>query len=356
MNKTHNIFLAGMLLAITACSKKNDSDNNSTGGGTTTTTVEVTTVAGTGVPGTLNGAAGQAQFDNPTGISISSSGYIFIADRQNQLVREISPGDVVANVEGTAGVQGYKNTADSVEFKNPNGVAVDAAGTIFVADEGNGYIRAISNTGVTITFAGSVAGALIKTAFLSPAGVAVDAAGDVFVGDVGKNTVTKITAKGIVTIVAGTGSQGFVNGSGTAASFNQPTALVTDGEGNIYVADYGNNVIRLINNQGQVSTFAGSGTAGNTNGKGTAASFNGPSGIAIDSQGNLYVADSKNNTIREISINGAVTTLAGTGAAGATNGALTAATFNNPEGVAVDSEGNVYVADTGNNVIRKIAQ
>jgi sugar lactone lactonase YvrE len=352
MNRRFIAFLAGTLF-IAACSKKNDTTITT---GTGTTTPSVSTVAGTGLPSSADGTQTKAGFSFPAGICLSASGYLFVADKGNQLVRLISAGGVVNTVAGLAGTAGLSDNTDSVTFNAPNGVAATVGGTVFVADEGNSVIRAISTAGVTSVYAGKVTGALFQTTLSAPAGVATDLAGDLFIADAGTNTITKISGKGIVTLVAGSGIKGSTNGTGTAASFNQPNSLVVDGAGNIFVADEGNNVIRLINTQGQVSTFAGSGTAGNVNGKGTAASFNAPAGIAIDSQGNLYIADSKNNEIREISTSGMVTTLAGTGAAGAANGSLTSSTFNNPEGVAVDSYGNVYVSDTGNSLIRGIVQ
>jgi sugar lactone lactonase YvrE len=351
MNRRFIAFLAGTLL-ITACSKK----NNEMGIGSVAVTAGVTTVAGTGSPSSQNGTGSGAGFNFPAGICYSSSGYLFVADKGNQLIRLISTGAVVNTIAGTIGVTGLSNTTDSVKFNNPNGVAVALSGVVYVADEGNKVIREITIDGTVSTYAGSITGSAINTSFSSPAGVATDQLGDLYIADAGTNTIIKISSKEIVTVIAGSGTAGNTNGKGTAASFNQPNGLVVDGLGNVYVADEGNNVIRLINTQGQVSTFAGSGAVGNANGQGTAASFNAPAGIAIDPQGNLYVADSKNNEIRKISASGSVTTLAGTGTAGAANGSLTSSTFNNPEGIAVDSFGNVYVSDTGNSLIRAIVQ
>jgi hypothetical protein len=166
------------------------------------------------------------------------------------------------------------------------------------------------------------------------------------------NTVTSVIN---VTTLAGSGAYGSTNGTGTAASFETLVGIAVDASGNVYVADASNNLIRKITSGGVVTTLAGSGSSGSANGAGTAASFNFPDGVAIDTSGNVYVADASNNLIRKITSGGVVTTLAGqAGVTGSTNGTGTAASFNHPFGVAVDTSGNVYVADVNNNLIRKI--
>lgn len=161
----------------------------------------------------------------------------------------------------------------------------------------------------------------------------------------------------VITLLAGSGSPGFQDGNGASASFNSPGGVVVDHSGNVYVADTGNNVIRMIDGSGNVTTFSGSsaGIAGLIDGPNLSAEFRGPTGIAIDSSGNLYIADSGNNAIRKIS-NGSVTTIAGSliGNSGFADGTGTDALFSNPMGIIVDASGNIYVADTGNNRIRKI--
>jgi sugar lactone lactonase YvrE len=176
-----------------------------------------------------------------------------------------------------------------------------------------------------------------------------------------KNAPVPVTLPGIPTITAtvsafaGGGNPGApVNGFGNTASFNVPLAIAADAAGNVYVSDLGNNLIRKINSNGLVTTLAGSGATGNANGTGTHASFSVPNGIAVDAAGNVYVADYGNNLIRKITPDGLVTTLAGSGAPGAKDGTGTDASFNSPAGVAADAAGNVYVADYGNNLIRKI--
>ncbi len=192
--------------------------------------------------------------------------------------------------------------------------------------------------------------------FNYPAGVAVDSFGNVYVADNTNNMIREISPGGVVTTLAGSGLATFANGTGTGASFYAPNGVAVDSSGNVYVADQYNYLVRKITPGGVVSTLAGSGGAGSFNATGTAASFNLPQGVAVDSYGNVYVADNTNDLIREISPVGVVTTLAGqAGATGATNGPAASALFNNPAGVAVDASGNVYVGDSGNHLIREIS-
>ncbi len=209
----------------------------------------------------------------------------------------------------------------------------------------------ITPAGVVTTLAGSGAsgnadGMGAAASFSYPQGVAVDGSGNVYVADYGNNEIRKITA-GMVTTVAGDGNAGTTDALDTAARFNDPTGVAVDAAGNIYVADEGNNEIRKITPGGNVTTLAGNPISGSANATGAAASFNGPTGIALDATGNIYVADYGNNQIRKVSTGGAVTSLI-TGSAGSTT------LFNRPYGVAVDAAGNVYVANYENSTILKI--
>ncbi|MDR3694169.1 hypothetical protein [Mucilaginibacter sp.] len=327
---------------FSACSKK--SDNTATNTGPIDNTPAVSTFAGNGTAGAINGTKAQAAFNFPTGIAVDADGVIFVADKQNNLVRVISAQGVVNSLNNTTSA-GFSNVKDSVTFNFPTGVCTDASGNVFVADQSNGAVRKITTAGVVSTFA---------TGLNAPAGTAADASGNIYVASSGGNVIFKITAKGVTSVFAGTGVRGAINGPGNAATFNQPQALTIDAGGNVYVADEGNNLIRKILPDGTVSTLAGSGAAGAANGAGASASFDKPAGITVDASGNLYVGDSNNNLIRKITPAGVVSTYAGTGAKGSENGALTAATFNNPQGVAVDQYGRVFVADTGNSLIRMI--
>jgi streptogramin lyase len=271
------------------------------------------------------------------------------------------PGDVTT-LAGTAGFDGAVNgNGTSASFNNPAGVAVDESGNVYVADAFNHLIRKISLTGDVTTLAGTagfdgaVNGNGTSASFNNPVGVAVGGSGNVYVADAFNHLIRKISPTGDVTTLAGTaGFDGAVNGNGTSASFKYPWGVAVDGSGNVYVADAFNHLIRKISPTGDVTTLAGTGFDGAVNGNGTSASFGNPVGVAVDESGNVYVADTSNDLIRKISSTGDVTTLAGTGSGGAVNGNGTSASFKYPYGVAVDGSGNVYIADRSNHLIRRI--
>jgi streptogramin lyase len=321
--------------------------------------VDSTIVAGSDSAGLVNGLGTIARFNHPFGITVDAAGNVYIADEGNSVIRKMAPSALVTTFAGMAGIQGAANGVDTAaSFYKPFGVATDASGNVYVADAGNNQIRIITPAGLVSTFAGTGAAGAVNgkdtATFNSPLGVAVDGSGNVYVADYGNNLIRKITPAGVVSTLAGTGATGADNGAGNIATFNLPEGVAVDAAGNVYVADNGNDLIRKITPEGVVSALAGSGQAGSANGTGTAASFNSPFGVAVDGAGNVYVADSGNNLIRKISPAGAVTTFAGSGAKGANNATGLAATFNTPSGLAVDAAGNVYVADENNNLIRKI--
>ncbi|HWS54759.1 MAG TPA: hypothetical protein VN228_11560, partial [Pyrinomonadaceae bacterium] len=201
------------------------------------------------------------------------------------------------------------------------------------------------------------AAALGGARFREPFGVAADDEGNVFVTDAGEsNRVRKISPEGQVTTLAG-GREGFADGAGAAASFHTPSALALDDEGNLYVADTGNHRVRKVTKEGLVTTLAGSGAAGYADGSAASAQFNAPVGVAVDEEGNVYVADTYNDRVRKVTKEGLVTTLAGSGGPGHADGpALAGALFDTPCAVAVDKEGNLYVADCGNIPLRKLSK
>ena len=326
----------------------------------------VTTVAGSvGVAGSLDGSGTAAQFNYPQGIAVDAAGNIFVGDSNNNTIRKISASGVVTTFAGVAGQPGIADgTGAAARFNYPSGLAVDAAGNVYVADHGNSAIRKITSGGTVTTLAGS--GGLSGSAdgqgsgarFDHPAAVAVDPAGNVYVIDTSNQTVRVIaSASGSVTTLAGLpGQAGRADGAGAAARFFYPFGIAVTGSGTVYVADTGNHAIRVVTPVGAVTTLAGAaGGSGIADGVGGEALFNYPDGITLDASGTLYVADHDNQTIRKITSAGAVTTFAGAARiSGSADGSGGAARFNGPTGVAVDSTGNVYVADAGNSTIRKI--
>ena len=348
---TKNSLLLWVIIVffISACGNELEFNNT-----TTTTAVSVSTLAGSGVQGAINGTGIYATFYEPTGVAVDAAGNVYVADYRNSLIRKINAAGSVTTLAGGNSAGFANGTGSYALFNLPTGVAVDAAGNVYVADNNNNLIREISSAGAVTTLAGSGAqggtnGPVAGASFNYPQGVAVDASGNVYVADYGNNLIRKISTAGLVTTLAGKDSAGANNGVDTVATFNQPTSVAVDAGGNVYVADEGNNLIREISPAGVVSTFAGSGAQGATNGTGTKASFNGPTGVAVDASGNVYVADYGNNLVRKISPAGVVTTLGST-----TTG--NSKLFKGPYGVAVDAAGNVYVADYGYSTILKISK
>jgi hypothetical protein len=325
----------------------------------------VTTLAGTaGIIGSADGTGTAASFNGPTGIATDSAGNVYVADTSNNTIRKITPAGVVTTLAGTAGVTGHADGAGAAaSFNHPTGIATDSAANVYVVDTNNNTIRMITPAGVVSTLAGTAGiighadGTGAAASFAYPEGVATDSAANVYVADTNNNTIRKITPTGVVTTLAGTaGVTGHVDGSGAAASFSRPYGVATDSANNVYVADANNNNIRMVTLAGVVTTLAGTaGVTGSADGTGATASFNFPASVATDSAGNVYVADYFNSTIRKITPAAAVTTLAGAAAVtGYADGTGATASFNSPAGVGADSTGNVYVADTYNNTIRKI--
>jgi len=316
----------------------------------------VSTLAGSRL-GHVDATGTAAKFYYPIGVSVDSSGNVYVADQFNHRIRKITPAGVVTTIAGTDTPGSVDGTGTDAKFNHPRNVAVDSSGNVFVADRGNSRIRKITPAGVASTLAGSgkpgfADGTGTEAQFDHPTGVAVDSSGNVYVADQFNYRIRKITLAGMVSTLAGKTS-GYEDATGTAAKFKSPRGVAVDSSGNVYVADADNNRIRKITPAGEVTTLAGTDTRGHADGTGSTAQFNKPSGVAVDSSGNVYVADSNNHRIRKITPEREVSTLTGS-TEGFADGTGTAALFDSPYGVAVDSSGNVYVADRENNRIRKI--
>lgn len=346
----------------------------------------ITTFAGSAPTGSADGIGSAAQFSQPAGVAVDSNGNVYVADIDNDEIRKISSAGVVTTIAGGGTSGSADGTGSAARFNGPFGLAVDGTGNIYVADTYSSAIRKITPTVVsgvttwevstlagTAGLSGSTDGTGSSALFSSPCGVGVDASGNVYVGDAGNNTIRKITPTvvggvttwAVTTIAGAAGQSGSADGTGDTARFDQPYGVTLDRAGNIYVADALNNTIRKItptvvngDTTWVVTTLAGAaGQAGFSDGTRSAALFNQPFGVAVDGEGNVYVADHYNNAVREITPAGVVATVAGGDGGeygGYADGVGSAAGFWSNEGVAVDSAGNVYVADTGNSRIRMI--
>lgn len=364
--------------------------------------------------GNVDGLGGEARFCQPLGVAYDQSGNLYVADYYNYAIRKIAPDGRVSTLTGCVGEPGGNDgTGNSARFDRPMDVAVDAAGNVYVADNGNHVIRKVTSEGVATTFAGRTGeqgcadGVGREARFRSPSGLTVDGAGNVIVADTGNHAIRKITPSGKVTTLAGkcelkNGSPvgSFSDGEAGGARFRSPRDVAVDASGCVYVADTENAVVRKIKSDGTVSTLAGSaGKAGTADGSNGAARFNGPLSVAVDQTGNLYVVDSGCQMIRKITSAGGVTSLTNSAARfasprgvavdragylavsdndaqtisrispsggvtvwagsasshGHANGVGAAARFNRPTGISVDRQRNVYVTDNFTQVIRKIA-
>jgi len=387
-------------------------------------TGEVTTFAGSpGVSGSADGTGANARFFQPSGIAADGAGNLFVADTSNETVRKIVIATgAVTTLAGTAGMfGGADGTGADARFQEPTGIAADGAGSLFVADSSNHTIRriaadtrAVTTLAGTAMMAGSADGTGSKARFLHPLGVAADGAGNLFVADTENHRIrTIVIATGVVTTLAGSAMEidpGSADGTGRAAKFDRPSGLVSDGAGDLFVADTDNQIIRkIVVATAAVTTLAGKASvfdatdgvgaaarftypqgltsdgAGNlfvvgsavrkiviasatvttvagaeqligaTDGVGGAARFFTPKGVVTDGAGSAFVADSSNNSIRRVALaTGAVTTLAGSTSMGSANGTGPAAGFNGPSGITTDGAGNLFVADTFNSTIRKV--
>ncbi|WP_183575408.1 NHL repeat-containing protein [Mucilaginibacter sp. X5P1] len=254
----------------------------------------------------------------------------------------------VSTLAGSIAGGFFDGSGPSALFANPQGVVADAQGNVYVADGFNNRIRKITPAGVTTTYAGDgnagfLNGPAATAEFYAPQGIAIDAQGNLFVADLGNNVIRKISTAGVVSTFCGNGTRGYVNGADTLAEFNNPQGLCVDASGNVFVADRSNNLVRKITAAGVASNFAGSGAAYYFNGTGSDNSFNGPKGVAVDASGNVYVADAGNYSIRKITPAQVVTTVAGS--------PVQTTIVGTPAGISIDSKGNLYITDQGGRIL-----
>ena len=344
----------GLAVSLASCKKSDDPSSS-----VSITPKVVMTMAGNGNPSLINGSGSGATFNNPKGVTADADGNVYVADTDNMVIRKITPAGVVTTFAGGGPGTSTNGTGTSASFSEPLGIAIDASGNLYVSDRNNGLIRKITPAAVVTTFAGGGSGPEIngtgtEASFFAPAGLTVDKQNNVYVAEQGGCRVRKITPAGVVTTLAGSGTQGTADGTGTAASFTDAYGIGVSPNGNVYVASGVAHVIRKITPGGVVTTFAGTGSAGFTNGTGTAASLDIPTGVVVDGNGNLFVSELGNNCIRKITSAGVVTTFAGS-TIGFADGTGTDAKFNGL--FAIGLRGNyLYLADTGNQRIRKVSK
>jgi sugar lactone lactonase YvrE len=333
----------------------------------------IVTIGGNGTAGYSGdgGAATSAELHGANGVAVDASGNTYIADYYNNRIRKITAATgVISTVagNGTAGFSGDGGAATSAEINGPGDVAVDSSGNIYISDLNNNRIRKVTvSTGIISTVAGNGTkgytgdGGPATSAEIGPNGLAVDSAGNLYLADNFANRVRKVTAStGVISTVAGNGTAGFAGdgGAATSAELNVPDSVVVDSAGNIYISDHNNERIRKVTaSTGKISTIAGNGTAGYSGdgGAATSAELNGPGGLALNAAGDLYIGDFLNNRVRKVAAaTSKIFTVAGNGVGGYSGdgGAATAAELNGPSGIGLDKAGDVYIADFGNERIR----
>lgn len=328
---------------------------------------EVTTLAGSASgknKEAVDGAGASARFRWPMGIAVDDGGVVYVSDEESNTIRKITPAGSVSTLAGSAETKGSEDgAATAARFYHPVGLALDKEHNLYVTDAENQTIRKITPAGIVTTLAGvaeqkgSADGSAPQARFNYPHGVAVDATGTVYIADTYNHSIRKISLSGEVTTLAGlAGTKGSADGLGAQARFCRPAGIAVDAAGAVYVADNGNYTIRKISPAGLVTTLAGlPGKRGSANGMGAEARFDTPNGIAVGRDGTVYVADYLNSLIRQITPQGNVSLLAGLLKGwGSLDGPGPVARFKFPFGVAVGANGWVYVVDTGNHTIRII--
>ncbi len=320
----------------------------------------VGTYAGDGSPGLLNGPVDVARFHAPYGIAIDdSTGVMYVADAQNHCIRRVQNG-VVTTLAGSGSQGDQDGQGANARFYVPTGVYF-FGGHVYVTDNGNHKVKRIDQQGNVVTIAGTGApgatnGPASIAKFYNPVEVAVRHDGAVFVSDYGNHTIRLIESGVVSTFAGNPGIAGDQLGTGMNARFNRPTGIAFDTLDNLYVADQMNHKVKVISSAGVVTLLAGNGNQASVDGLGSSASFTRPTYMAWDPTGGLMVAEWMGNLIRRITLQGAVTTVAGTGQNGYYDGPVLSAMFNAPYGIAVDERGNAYIGDKENHVVRYLAK
>ena len=336
----------------------------------TAATGMVNTVAGTGTFGFSGdgGSALMAALNTPTGLALNN-GSLYISDTNNQRVRQVAASGSISTVagNGTPGYLGDSGPAASASLSSPTGLAFDPAGNLYIADSKNNNVRSVNPSEVITTFAGigtcgfgAEGDPAALTPLCGPQSAVVDLAGNTYIADTQNNRVIMVDSAGNIQIVAGNGTAGDA-GAGNSAwgELYEPQGVALDSAGNLYIADTQNHRIRMLAPGGAISTIAGTGNAGfsGDGGAATAAELNAPSQVAVDTSGNVYIADTQNHRVRLVTTDGNINTIAGTGDAAynGDDGPAVQVALSAPGGVALDGQGNVYVADTGNNRVRMLS-
>jgi hypothetical protein len=321
---------------------------------------QVSTFVGTGSPASLDGNRDTATFDNPMGVIVGKNGELFVSEPGSNRMRKVAANGDVSTFAGNNTAGTIDGNATAASFNGLIAMALAPSGDFYGAEFGGNVIRKITQTADVSVFAGAGSpgsgdGNAATATFNGPIAMTIDGAGNIFLAELHVSLIRKITPAGDVSTLAGSSPLGFADGTGTAAQFARPYGIVADAAGNLFVADSENHRIRKVTQGGVVTTFAGTGTPGSLDGAKDIATFQRPGGLAFDALGNLYVADTDNNVLRKITPAGVVSTVAGkAGVMGSQNGIREAARFSQPYGIAIAADGTIYVADSLNHRIRKI--